>query len=235
MTCDLEALFGQRSRTLPTRTDGHDTVVFSSETLPLAKYRLRTDRIIIKKGFREYWPSDRVDALWFQADKLAFRQLGLLIFATVFQQAPNQVHLELTHPSCDVKHLLIDYPYRDNNPDVGFVTRLYGAEYAPRLMERYPWVQAPPVDPASLPVFRLTNQAQSTIADEQWQARDTVVGFGLEEASVRLAELFLNMGLPQNSVTEYRLEGEGGHRGIGIHSAEVRFCLPGSAGWETLL
>ena len=65
--------------------------------------------------------------------------------------------------------------------------------------------------------------------------RDTVIGFGNDKASVRLAELLLNAGLPQSQVVEYQLEDEGGFRGVGIHSAEATFYLPGSLGWDGLL
>lgn len=62
-----------------------------------------------------------------------------------------------------------------------------------------------------------------------------MVGFGFEAATVRLAELLLNIGLPDNPVMEYVLEGEGEHCGVGDRSAEVRFLLPGSGAWENLL
>lgn len=138
MACDLETLFGQLSQALPARAERTDTFLLSSQTLPQPRPHLRTDRLIISKRAHQYWPSFCVDALWFQADKPLYRQLGLLIF------------------------------------------------------------------------------------------------FGIDEASVRLAQLCLNVGLPANPVTEYRLEGEGGYRGVGIHSAEVRLFLPGSAGWQSL-
>jgi hypothetical protein len=235
MPCDLDILFGQVSQTMPTSTDGNHTVLFSAQTLPVPELQLKSDRLIIKKYFHDYRPSFRVTAIWFQAHKLVYRQLGLLILSVVFEAAPNRIDLELTHPASDIKHLLIDYPYRGYDPEEGYVTRHYGFQYSPALTEKHPWIHTPPVDPDDLPVFRLTNQEESIITDDQVQGRDTVVGFGLEEGSVRLAELLLNMSLPHNSVNEYVLEREGGYRGVGTHSAEVRFFLPGSVGWEDLL
>jgi hypothetical protein len=176
-----------------------------------------------------------VPAIWFQAPKLVYRQLGLLLLAVVFESAPNRIHLELMHPASDITHLLIDYPYRGYDPEEGYVTRQYGFPYSPAIPEKHPWIHTPHRDPEDLPVFRLTNQEESIITDDQMQGCDTIVGFGLEEGSVRLAELLLNMSLPLNAVNEYVLEREGRYRGVGPHSAEARFFLPGSVGWEDLL
>lgn len=235
MPCDLDTRFGQVSRTMPTSTDGSHTALLSAQTLPAPELQLKSDRLIIKKRFHDHGPSSRVKALWFQAPRLVYRQLGLLILSVVFESAPDRIHLELTHPVSDIKHLMIDYPYRGNDPEEGYVTRQYGFQYSPAITEKPPWIHTPHGDPDDLPVFRLTDQEDSIIADDQVQACDTVVGFGLEEASVRLAELLLNMSLPHNAVNEYVLEREGSCRGVGPHSAEVRFCLPGSVGWEDLL
>jgi hypothetical protein len=235
MTCDLETLFGQLSQTIPTSPEESRTVLLSAQTLPVPRSHLASDRLLIKKCFHEYGPSRRVNALWFQAHHLVYRQLGLLLLSVVFAPEAKRIHLELTYPASDIKHLLIDYPYRDDNPDVGFVTRLYGFQYTPAVTGKHPWIGTPHVDPSDLPVFYLTNQESYTVTEEQEHARNTVVGFGFEAATTRLAELFLNMSLPHNPVNEYVLEGEGEYRGVGIHSAEVRFFLPGSLGWDDLL
>jgi hypothetical protein len=52
---------------------------------------------------------------------------------------------------------------------------------------------------------------------------------------IRLAELLLDAGRPDNRVEEYELEGEGGFRGVGLHSAEAYLSLPGSGGWDGIL
>jgi len=68
-----------------------------------------------------------------------------------------------------------------------------------------------------------------------WASRDLVRLCGSDRALVRLAELLLNAGRPDNPVVEYQLEGEGGFRGVGVHSAEVQIFLPGSLGWDEIL
>jgi hypothetical protein len=230
MHCDLATHFGPLSQRLPTRTDEPQPILLAGPTLPAPNLHLTSDQLIIHKRFHQYWPSYRVDALSFHAEPATYRQLGLLLLAVVFAAAPDRIQLELTHPASDIKHLLIDYPYRGRDPDEGFVARQYGFPYVPALPAAYPWTHLPQGDPDEFPRFLLTNRAVTTVTDADWQARDTLLGFGFEAASVRLAELFLNIGLPHNPVNEYILEGEGGQRGVGIHSAEVRFLLPGSAG-----
>ncbi len=67
--------------------------------------------------------------------------------------------------------------------------------------------------------------------DEEWNKRDTVKIFGRDTGMVLFAELLLNAALPQNDEDEYELEGEGGFRGVGINSAEVKMFLPGHIFW----
>lgn len=235
MPCDLDTIYGQLSRTLPTRSDGSQTILLSAQTLPVPPLQLTSDRLVITTRVHTHSPSYRADALWFQARPLAYRQLGLLLLSVVFAPAPDRIQLDLTHPASEIKHLLIDYPYRDSNPDVGYVPRLYGFQYTPAVVETHPWAFTSQLDPDDLPVFSLTSQEARAVTERPRRAGDTVAGFGFESATVRLAELMLNIGLLDNPVTEYVLEGEGEHRGVGDRSADVRFLLPGSTAWENLL
>jgi hypothetical protein len=74
---------------------------------------------------------------------------------------------------------------------------------------------------SSFPTFTLTNMSEFVVSEADWAARDTVNGFGNDDASIRLADLLLNIGYSDQS--EIVLEGEGGNRGVGIHSAEAIF------------
>jgi hypothetical protein len=82
-----------------------------------------------------------------------------------------------------------------------------------------------------LPTFRLTNLKEFVVTDQDWAQRDTVIGFGNDVGSVKLAELLLRLGSPRNETNEVVLEGEGGFRGVGRFSAEGSFHLPGSFAW----
>jgi hypothetical protein len=87
------------------------------------------------------------------------------------------------------------------------------------------------MDLFNLPTFKLTNLKECLVTDDDWAQRDTLVGFGNDDASVGLAELLLRFGWPQNESNELALEGEGGFRGVGRFSAEAFFYLPGSSAW----
>ena len=69
------------------------------------------------------------------------------------------------------------------------------------------------------------------MTDEDWDARDTVVGFGSAEGTAQLAALLLDIGNPRCVPDEFQLEGESGFRGVAPLSAEVSLWLPGSVGW----
>lgn len=206
MTCDLEQLFGPVVQALPAPPAGPAAFVFSPDNLPGLPPRLQSDRLILKRGEAN---------VSFQARPATYRHLGALLMALQYQPEPDGVQLDLTHPASEIKHLLIDYPFRDANPDVGFVRRRYPIPYTPALPGLYPWVSAPPVDPDDLPVFRLGS------------APDTVSGFGFEAGCRRLAELLLNLGLSDNPVRAYHLAGAAG--------VDAHLYLPGSDGWEALV
>jgi hypothetical protein len=59
------------------------------------------------------------------------------------------------------------------------------------------------------------------VSESEWASRDTVKGFGDDDASIRLASLLLSIGYSDQS--EVALEGESGNRGVGINSAEAAF------------
>jgi hypothetical protein len=176
----------------------------------------------------------RADSLQFQAIWETYRHLGLLILAVVFHKQPAQARLNLSHPASDIKQLVVEYEYP---PDYypAYQTRPYRFRYAPDETDRHPWYLTPGgVRVEDLPSFGLTTAGM--IYDEASMAlRDLVWVWGSDRALVNLAELLLNAGRPNNPVLGYNLEGEGGFRGVGIHSAEVTFWLPGSLGWDGIL
>ena len=64
---------------------------------------------------------------------------------------------------------------------------------------------------------------QFVVSDEHWANRDTVMGFGNDDVSIRLADLLLNFGSPQNETNEV-VRGVRG-RGVGIHSRWLAFSF----------
>lgn len=64
-----------------------------------------------------------------------------------------------------------------------------------------------------------------------WRS-DTLLGFGSDKGAWCFAEVLLNLSQPWNERVEVNLEGPFGFGGVEPDSAEVRFWLPDSVGWE---
>jgi hypothetical protein len=232
MQADLAQFFGAAAEQIPTSRD--EKAIFSTATLPRPPSLVVTDQLHIEKGLHDYHPGEfRADVLYFCAPRATYRQLGLLIMAVVLQAAPVEVCVELRHPASAIKQLIIESPY--HGPDdihSGYNTRPYLFLYSPHPTTRFsPWPE-PQLDPAELPCFYLTNRADCVASEQDRENRDTVRGFGRDTGSMLFAELLLNASQPDNPLNEYDLEGDGGYRGVGYLSTEVKLWLPGSPGWD---
>lgn len=224
MNCDLKTVFGGTAQRVPNSTD--DNFVFSSQTLPIPPVYMETERLLVRRTHHDYNGWFRADALWFQAHRSTYKNLALLILSMIFHAEPNRVFLELTHPASDIKHLVIEYEHkgwREEYPNYLVALRPYEFTYYPREVGKYPWHSERP-EPRHLPCFYLTN-LNGAATEEDWYRRETIIGFGNDRGSIRLAELLLNASRPQNTLNEYELEGEAGFRGVGELSAEVKLHL----------
>jgi len=169
--------------------------------------------------------------LHFHARKETYRLLGLLFLSVIFEPEPKTVILELKHPESDIKHFQIENSFAPPEElSSGYYSRPHAFIYWPREMGKHPFDRL--TDPINLPCFGLTNQEDFLLTEEHWKGRDTVRTFGNDHGQSLFAELLLNAGRPESSGDEYELEGEGGFRGVGIQSAEVRLYLPGHLFWE---
>lgn len=227
MKCDLQKYFAEMVSSLP--GEERQKFAFSAKDFPEIPDCVETGQLVIKKGHHDYDGASRVDALRFFAQKPTYQHLGLLILSVVFRPGGLRTRLVLTDPGSTVRNLIIEYK--------GFTQR--GFEYRtrpdhffffPGKVETHPWTHQL-LDVVSLPTFKLTNLNESVVTDQDWAQRDTVIGFGNDDASVRLADLLLKFGSPKNETKEVVLEGEGGFRGVGRFSAEAAFYLPGNLAW----
>jgi hypothetical protein len=227
MTCDLERHFGELAKTLP--DNEKESFTCTAETFSELPGQLQTDCLVIRKAYLNY-EGAKVDRLQFFARRSTYRELGLLALSVVFHPRGSRVHVVLGNPSSDIKNLIIEY--RGSTPRVsGHQTIPWKFSFSSERIETHPWTRQNPTDLFSLPRFTVTNLKEFVVTEDQWASRDTVIGFGNDDASVRLAALLLNIGSPANETTEIVLEGEGGFRGVGVRSAEAAFYLPGSLAW----
>jgi hypothetical protein len=229
MQCELVNIFRELESKIPTSTD--ELFTFSAEVLPVPPLQITSERIFIKKSEHHYG-SYRTDLLWICAHKKTYRYLGLLTLAVLFHPEPSKVKLNLVHPESDIKNLIIEYEYEElGRMPNAYITRPFGYNYYADEMAKHPWVEYK-VEPDNLPAFSLTNLTDCLITSEDWKNRDTVYGFGRDFGLIHFAELLLNAGRPQNTGTEYELEGEMGYRGVAPGSAEVTLHLPGHFSWN---
>jgi len=233
MTCDLERVYGDVARTVPTGED--DAFTVSAETLPQAPERPATDRLIVRKAIHWYhaYANARVDALIFEAQKPTYRLLALALLARIFHAEPREIHLELTHPHSEIRALVLDFdPERDGLTWVrGYQTRASRCTYAPAPLAAYPLAGSRAPE-STWPSFNLTNERNMLASDADWLARDVVRCAGSDAGHVHLAEVLLNLARPEEPRDEITLESEHGNGGVARGSAEARFVLPGSLSWS---
>lgn len=228
MTCDLERIFRELVEQLPKSVRSNEVVLLSSQNLPAPPPHLASDQLYVRVSEHEYEHTWRTKSIDFYARQETYRNLGLLFLAVLFHARPSEVTVNLIHPASDIKRLVVGYEHRelDTLPS-GYHTRPLGFVYFPNPSNRHPFDVR--VTPHDLPCFALTNADDVVM---QGSSQNTVRSFGNDIGTALFGELLLNAGLPENLVAEYNLEGEGGFRGVGIHSVEVRLFLPGSDHWD---
>jgi hypothetical protein len=220
MTCDLGRIFGGMRTSLP--KDAHSTIIFSTSSFNGCPERVETDRLVLAKSTHEYGSGYRTDLIKFHAKRETFQELGLLILAIVFQPGGYRTHVELNHPLSIIKNLVVSYSGLTARSS-GHKTKPDHFSFSPGKVEKHPWKNWGsrywPL--SSFPSFRLTNMREFVASEADWASRDTVLGFGDDDANIRLADLLLNIGYSDES--KIVLEGEGGNRGVGLTSAEAAF------------
>ncbi|MBN9388709.1 MAG: hypothetical protein J0I20_11700 [Chloroflexi bacterium] len=229
----LESLFKELLDKVTTLKPDHENFIFSAKTLPIPPPVIETDQLWIykcKHGYNDFFQTDRLD---FNATKEMCGYLGLLTLAVLFHEEVDQVELKLTNPDSHIKRIIIEFKYETlENISSGYSHRPFATNYYPSTIEKHPWYYSRvEIDPYNLPCFYLTDFEYPPVNKDEWESRDTINGFGSDEGSARLAELFLNLAHIENETDEIQLEGEAGFRGVGRLSAEVSIFLPGSLGW----
>jgi hypothetical protein len=222
MKCDLHRHFGELAGKL--RVGERHTFAFSAESFRAIPELLESDQLVITKSHHDY-DGSRVDRLNFCADKATYQNLGLLVLSVVFRPGGSRIRLILTNPSGIVKNLVVEYSGLTRRVSE-HLTRPERFLFHPQKIDTHPWAGQSVSDLLGLPRFTLTNLKEFVVTEEDRADRNTVKGFGNDDASVRLAGLLLNIGSAENETSEVVLEGEGGFRGVGLHSAEASFYLP---------
>jgi hypothetical protein len=222
---DLERLFGKTADGLPDRViDGNtESIIFSAENLPRSPESITCDAIWMRLVGLHFYNSYPVDAVDLCIDKRHCSTLGLLLLSVVFHSVPVKVNIELLHPASWIRHLRVCHePPKPHEYSEGYETLPGFFGYRPSEVERYPWLEDLPPDSYHLPRLEITDRDEmppvNGVTNDFWadfDARDTVLLKSSDHGTVRLAGLLLNAGLEDNEQDEFRLEQEGGLRGVG--------------------
>jgi hypothetical protein len=221
-------LYNNVVKTLLSESDAG--ITFDKSNLPKPPHIIESDGIIIKKGLHIYNNSFRVDTLDFFASKENYAQLGLLILSAVFWSEPRRIQLNLINSASDIKYIILKDCHAPDYIVPGYHTRPHLLRYFPKPPDKHPWVDIN-LSRHELPQFRLTNLKDFLCGNEDFDSRDTVIGFGSDRGCANFAELLLNINGPDNKLDEFHLECDAGFCGVNTCSAEVRIWLPNSFGW----
>lgn len=227
----LESLFKDLLEKVTSLKSNEENFIFFSKTLPVPPPVLETEGLGIYKRVHGYsfFLADRLE---FSGSKEMYGYLGLLTLSVLLHEEVDRVELKLTNPDSHIKQIIIEFEYKTlENLWTGYRHRPFAFKYSPSILKtQHPWYYSnDKIDPYDLPCFYLTGSEDFTIPMLEWfKSRDTILGFGNDEGSARLAELFLNLAHAENDILEINLECEAGFREVGPESAEVRLQLPGS-------
>ncbi len=236
-------LFEPVAEALPA-PDADDTAVLSRKDLPRPPAHLATDRVVVYRGGSSYNTHFNADGVVLFADKGVLRALGVLLLATVFYPSPAVVDVRLTNPNTEVALLRTrsSGTVSQTSHDRLRVTPT-DFVYVPYHPDRAPFAyELGKVPVGYLPSVILTNRRELRTGEDRADLDTLLIGddpngplpaWEVLQGKLRLAELFLNAGLPGNERNEYDLESELGTRVVAAWSHELRIRLPGSASFAS--
>ena len=235
--CDLERVYGECRGKLNLTVAQGKSFNLSGVNLPVPPEHLSSTSIICRKTFHHYHASNRVDMIQLYADQPTMQNLGLWMLSMLFHPLPLNSVLALPHRASHIRRMKCDYMHGGaywGVPHPGYVSVPSRYRYEPDLpVKRFPFTGTDNTD--HLPTFRLTNDADMVVSEDDFQQRDTIFGFGNDVAIIRLASLLLNLGQSVSADAEVDLEGELGYRGVAPGSVEVQLVLPGTFRWVDFL
>lgn len=202
--------------------------IFRRGDLPAPPAELFTSGMYVRRGVNRY-RSLAVDSVHLFAPPEVCRCLGLWIVACLLEPGPHEFWLRITHAGSEVRHVCVDTSYRSlDGEGEGLHTQPHAVVYYPSAVAAFPLADRP----SPLPGIQLTDSGERRAGFGDDDDRGAMVGFGSDAGGWRFAEVLLNLSQAWNQRVEVELEGAFGFGGVAPDSAEVRFWLPGSAGWD---
>jgi hypothetical protein len=208
----------------PVLAGRHDEVEIKASSLPRRLEALYTDAIVGKKSYHYYENFYRAESLNFFLEQSDCQRLAVVLL-TVAMHGSCGLELALTNRHSELRSIRLPPP-RSRLRDIGLRYVGKSFRYSPKAVR-------PLTSDASVedkPVFRLTSH-NTRVAPSDWEKRSVVEldisDFGL----LLLVSMLLDLGVAATGAMELELAGLGG-RAVGPGSAEARFWLPGSIGWN---
>ena len=236
---DLAEVYGELLNKLPAHED--DEFIFSRENVPRPPSELSTSRLWFRRPGFKFYNSYPVPAVDICIDKEGCSLLAVLILACVLHPDPESIDLHLVHH--DMQLDLLRLRVTDTWPDFRSTPESFSyiaespVSKNPKGMGSEilhpPWTEngAPP---SELPMVEITTRDElGTSGKSHWpEGCDTVVAFGSRRASVRMAELLLNLALEDHIIDEVQFWGLFFYRSVAVGSAEFVIWLPGGFGFD---
>lgn len=228
---DLAEVYGEVGSQLPRRADEDWEIVFSRENVPQPPPELSTSRFWFRRPGLKFYDNYPVPVVDVCIDKEGCRLLALLILARVLYPYPEVVDVHLSHHDMqlDLLKLRVENPWPDYRSTPESLTY-----YTNPVTEKHPPWTKHGVPPSELPKVEISTRDELGPMGREgpWPAGcDTVRGFGVDRASVRMAELLLNLALEDSVIDEVQFWSLFYYRSVAVGSAELVIWLPGSLGY----
>jgi hypothetical protein len=207
-------------------TTGH--VVLGPDDFPMLPSTIRSQAITIRKTFKYINDCYRLDVVHFRAARETYRHLGLAILAVIFCPNLSELCIRIESAESEVRSIKIRYNGTTPRAAFEYLTVPHSFKYYPAEISETPWVGRR-IPETGWPEFLLTYSGSEP--EEHWEERDTIEGFGSDDAAVLVASLLLDIGRLENHQHLVKLETQVGYGGVSKLSPEVHFHLPESESW----
>jgi hypothetical protein len=236
---DLSELYGELASQLP-RQEGEE-LLLSRDNIPRPPNEVTTTRFWFRSPafkFYDNYPVPRADLC---IDKKGCALLALLILARVLYPEPEAIDVHLTRH--DMQLDLLRLRVADDWPDYRCIPESFTYVAEPLLSTNseesggshiiHPRWTENAVPPRELPMVEITTRDElGTVDGRSWpEGYDTVVAFGSDRASVRMAELLMNLAREDHVIDEVQLWSLLYYRSVAVGSAELVIWLPDGIGF----
>jgi hypothetical protein len=223
--CDLRKHLDRLEARIAATTED---VVLGAKDFPALPSTISSQAITVRKTYKYINDCYRLEVMHFRATRETYRYFGLAILAVIFCPDLSELHIRLESAESALRSIKIRYNGTTPRAAFQYLTMPHSFRYYPAEISENPWVDRR-IPETGWPEFLLTYSGLKP--EEHWEERDTIEGFGGDDAAVLVASLLLDFGRPENKQHFVKLETPVGYGGVSKLSPEVHFHLPESESW----